>query len=46
MEVNSPGERPARWQGAFGSAALWFAAVTPYAVARLDEPGLLEHTRA
>lgn len=32
------------WQGAFGSAASWFAAVLPHAVARLDEPGLVDYT--
>jgi uncharacterized protein (TIGR03083 family) len=44
MDTNSLGERPAEWRAALASAAAWFAEVTPYAVDRLDEPGLGEWT--
>ena len=44
MDVNSLGERPEEWRGAFTAAAQWFAEVTAYAVETLDTPGLGEWT--
>jgi uncharacterized protein (TIGR03083 family) len=44
MVLNSIGETPEQWRAIFATSAAWFAEVTPYAVDRLDRPGLGEWT--
>jgi uncharacterized protein (TIGR03083 family) len=44
MEVNSLGERPPEWRGAFAAGAAWFDEVAAYAVDAFDRPGLGEWT--
>jgi uncharacterized protein (TIGR03083 family) len=44
MDVNSLGERPDEWRGAFAVAARWFADMAAYAVDALERPGLGEWT--